>query len=179
MQMNIMLNKKALAVAFSAVLFVGCSSTDTQEGGDGAAVDVSGVDQNGGLTAEELAAQQAAEAAAKAEAALRDVRTFYFDFDKSDIKAESKDALMAHAKLLASSPNVKVEVEGHCDERGTTEYNMALGERRAKAVASFLVVNGASADQIETVSFGEERPAELGQTESAWAQNRRAVINYK
>ena len=172
--MNIMLSKKAIAVAFTAVLFAGCSSTETTEGSDVAPSDVGTADQ-GGLSAEELAAQ----AAAQAEAALRDVRTFYFDFDSSDIKDESKESLMAHARFLTANAAQQVQVEGHCDERGTTEYNMALGERRAKSVGSFLTVNGASAGQIETISYGEERPAEQGQTEAAWAQNRRAVINYK
>jgi peptidoglycan-associated lipoprotein len=173
--MNIMLSKKAIAVAFTAVLFAGCSSTETQEGADVAPADSAGTGDAGALSAEELAAQ----AAAQAEAALRDVRTFYFDFDNSDIKDESKEALMAHARFLSANAGQQIQVEGHCDERGTTEYNMALGERRAKSVASFLTVNGASMGQIETISYGEERPAEMGQTEAAWAQNRRAVINYK
>ena len=131
------------------------------------------------LAAQELASQQAKEAAMKEQAALREIRTFYFDFDQATIKTESRPALAAHAAFLATNPSVNVVLEGHTDERGTTGYNMALGERRANAVQQFLVVNGASKGQIEVVSYGEERAANNGHDESAWAQNRRAVIEYK
>ncbi|MFV1872196.1 MAG: peptidoglycan-associated lipoprotein Pal [Oleiphilus sp.] len=131
------------------------------------------------LAARELAAQQAQEAAMKEQAALREVRTFYFDFDQASIKSDSRPALAAHAAFLAANPSVKVVLEGHTDERGTKGYNMALGERRAKAVQQFLVVNGVSKAQIEVLSYGEERPANAAHNESAWAQNRRAYIEYK
>lgn len=131
------------------------------------------------LAAQELAAQQAQEAAMKEQAALREIRTFYFDFDEASIKTDSQAALAAHAAFLSANPSVKIVLEGHTDERGTKGYNMALGERRANAVQQFLVVNGVSRSQVEVVSFGEERPANADHNESAWSQNRRAYIEYK
>tara|TARA_R110001592_G_scaffold93088_1_gene270551 strand:+ start:10269 stop:10913 length:645 start_codon:yes stop_codon:yes gene_type:complete len=131
------------------------------------------------LAAQELVAQQAQDAAMKEQAALREIRTFYFDFDQATIKTDSRAALAAHAAFLSSNPSVKIVLEGHTDERGTKGYNMALGERRANAVQQFLVVNGVSKAQIEVVSYGEERAANSAHNESAWAQNRRAYIEYK
>lgn len=131
------------------------------------------------LAAQELAAQQAQEAAMKEQAALREIRTFYFDFDEASIKTDSRPALAAHAAFLSANPSVKIVLEGHTDERGTKGYNMALGERRANSVQKFLVVNGVSKAQIEVVSFGEERPANADHNEAAWSQNRRAYIEYK
>lgn len=131
------------------------------------------------ISAQELADQRAKETAMKEQAALREVRTFYFDFDQTIVKTDARAALAAHAAFLAANPSSKILLEGHCDERGTKEYNIALGEGRAKAVARFLVVNGVSDSQIETISYGEERPAVSGHNESAWAKNRRAYIEYK
>ncbi len=105
-------------------------------------------------------------------------RVIYFDFDKSDIKDEFRDILNAHAEYLASHPSVNVTIEGHTDERGTREYNIALGERRANAVKRMLTLQGVSASQIRVISYGEERPAALGHDERAWALNRRAIIDY-
>mgnify|MGYP001096187415 CR=1 FL=1 len=105
-------------------------------------------------------------------------RTIYFDFDKSNIKDKFRDIIKAHAQYLAENPQARVTLEGHADERGTREYNMALGERRAKAVEQMLVLQGADRSQLKTVSYGEERPAALGHDEEAWALNRRVVIKY-
>ena len=102
----------------------------------------------------------------------------YFDFDKSDIKPEFREIVAAHANYLAANPGVNVTIEGHCDERGTREYNMALGERRAHAILRLLTLQGVSKDQIRTVSFGEEQPEVEGHDESAWKWNRRAVFTY-
>ncbi len=103
----------------------------------------------------------------------------YFDFDTSEIKPEFNDVLAAHAKYLASHPNARVRLEGHADERGTREYNIGLGERRAQAVRRVLMLQGASADQISTVSYGEERPAAQGHDEAAYRLNRRVEIVYR
>ncbi len=103
----------------------------------------------------------------------------YFDFDTSEIKPEFNDVLAAHAKYLASHPNARVRLEGHADERGTREYNIGLGERRAQAVRRVLMLQGASADQISTVSYGEERPAVQGHDEAAYRLNRRVEIVYR
>ncbi|MDQ2075727.1 peptidoglycan-associated lipoprotein Pal [Marinimicrobium sp. ABcell2] len=101
---------------------------------------------------------------------------FYFDFDRSTLKPAARAALTAHAERLKDSGQ-RVRIEGHTDERGSREYNMGLGERRAKAVRDFLVLQGVSANRIEVVSYGEERPVAMGSNESAWAQNRRAELN--
>lgn len=106
-------------------------------------------------------------------------RVVYFDFDKSDIKDEARDIIAAHAAYLAEHPSARVTLEGHADERGSREYNMGLGERRAKAVSQFMMLQGAAGSQIEVVSYGEERPAAFGHDEASWALNRRVEIVYK
>ncbi len=105
-------------------------------------------------------------------------RIVYFDFDKSDIKPEFLDTLTAHAKYLVANPSQKIRIEGYTDERGTVEYNIALGDRRAQAVRRFMLFQGVNADQITTVSYGEAHPADAGHDETAWAKNRRAVVVY-
>ena len=105
-------------------------------------------------------------------------RTVYFEFDSSEIKPADREVIMAHAQYLASHPQTKVVLEGHADERGSREYNIALGERRAKAVSQFMLLQGASQSQIDVISFGEERPIALGHDESAWSLNRRVEIIY-
>ncbi|MGP9831119.1 peptidoglycan-associated lipoprotein Pal [Marinobacter sp. NSM] len=189
--MKLSVQTKAFAMLLSVGLVAGCSSTgDTME--DGAyGSDVAAIDQDGGSIVyggadgdgvsssrlsegERQAARQQAE-----QEALRNITTFYFDFDTSEIKQEARDVLVAHAQFLANNPRQNVRLEGHADERGTKEYNLALGERRANAVQRFLIVNGASRGQIETVSYGEEKPAVRGSSESAWAQNRRVELVFQ
>lgn len=99
----------------------------------------------------------------------------FFDFDKSDIKPEGQKTLEKQAAWLKKYPNVTVTVEGHCDDRGTREYNLALGARRAAAVKKALIALGIPANRISTISYGKERPAVVGDNEAAWAQNRRGV----
>ncbi len=106
------------------------------------------------------------------------IRTIYFDFDKSDIRPEFLDVLTVHAEYLVANPTVRVRLEGHTDERGSREYNIALGDRRAQAVRRILLFQGVANDQVEIVSYGEERPTAFGQTEEAYAQNRRVEIVY-
>ncbi len=105
-------------------------------------------------------------------------RIIYFAVDSNVIGNEYTAMIEAHARFLADNPNVSVILEGHTDERGTREYNLALGERRAKSVRDFLLLQGASSSQIETISYGEERPAQPGQGETFWGQNRRVEILY-
>ncbi len=112
------------------------------------------------------------------EEALREKQTVFFAFDNSTIASDYKDMLSAHAAYLSKHPDVKVTIEGHADERGTPEYNIALGERRAEAVSKYLQALGVSSDQITILSYGEEKPLVLGQTEEAYAKNRRAVLVY-
>jgi peptidoglycan-associated lipoprotein len=105
-------------------------------------------------------------------------RLVYFDFDSSDIKGEATDVVAAHAKYLGTNPSARIRLEGHTDERGSPEYNVGLGERRAQAVRRALLLQGATDVQITTVSYGEERPAVAGHDDAAWAKNRRVEIIY-
>ncbi|MDA3920144.1 MAG: peptidoglycan-associated lipoprotein Pal [Salinisphaera sp.] len=105
-------------------------------------------------------------------------RIVYFDLNSSAIPSRFSQAIQAHAQYLAQHPKVHLRLEGNTDERGTREYNVALGERRANSVKQALVLSGANADQISTISYGEERPAVLGSTEQAYAKNRRVVFIY-
>lgn len=107
-----------------------------------------------------------------------DTKTIYFAFDDSSVPAAAFETLRAHANYLKGNSNAKVRLEGHADERGTREYNVALSERRAQAVEKFLRVQGVAASQIEVVSYGEEKPAAYGHDEMSWAKNRRVVLNY-
>jgi len=104
--------------------------------------------------------------------------TVYFEYDRSEVLPGYADTLAAHARRLSGQPGLRVRLEGHADERGSREYNIGLGERRAQAVRRILLIQGASAGQISTVSFGEERPAELGSTEAAYEKNRRVALIY-
>lgn len=106
-------------------------------------------------------------------------KIIYFDFDKSEIKPEFADVIAAHAKNLTDHPNLKLKLEGNTDERGTREYNIGLGERRAQAVRRALTLQGVAATQVTTTSFGAERPAVEGDDESAWTQNRRVELVYQ
>jgi len=105
-------------------------------------------------------------------------RIIYFASDSNVIGNEYTSMIEAHSRFLADNPEVNVVLEGHTDERGTREYNLALGERRAKSVRDFLLLQGASVSQVEMISYGEERPAQSGQGESFWGQNRRVEILY-
>ena len=159
---------KAAALALTVVWAAGCSTTNTSDSG------------SAGDTA--TTSTQGVSGSSMSGTGMSDVKNlatvFYFDFDKSQVKMESVQALRGHAKYLVANPSANVVLEGHADERGTREYNMALGERRAKAIARVLTVNGVSSSQIELVSFGEEKPAVMGHNDSSWAQNRRVELKY-
>ena len=116
--------------------------------------------------------------AAGPQAGLLAKRTVYFDFDSSEIKGDGTDIVAAHARYLTMNARVHVRLEGHTDERGSREYNIGLGERRAQAVRRALLLQGASDAQVSTVSYGAERPADAGHDEAAWAKNRRVEIVY-
>jgi peptidoglycan-associated lipoprotein len=114
--------------------------------------------------------------AAEMNQAVKQIETnlIYFDYDSFEIMPESRMVLQAKSEILKQFPSLRMIIEGHCDERGTAEYNLALGQRRAQATADFLVLLGVSADRLKTVSYGKERPAVQGSSEAAWAKNRRA-----
>ncbi|OCG23056.1 MULTISPECIES: peptidoglycan-associated lipoprotein Pal [unclassified Gilliamella] len=149
---------KVAVVALPLIAVTACSSNSSSNAGG---------NFNGSLSKEALEQLQK----------LQQINTVYFDFDKYNVKSEYATLLNAHAVFIRTN-NVKVVIEGHADERGTPEYNIALGERRAAAVKSYLQGNGASASQMEIVSYGKEKPAVLGHDEEAYAKNRRAVVTY-
>jgi len=132
------------------------------------------------ITAEENASDSVdlknteSDSAGDADLTANELQTVYFPFDSSSLTGAAREALKANAAWIKQNPNVAVQVEGHCDERGTTEYNLALGERRAMAARDFLLQNGVPRDRLSTLSYGEERPAEAGSGESIWSRNRRA-----
>ena len=128
--------------------------------------------------ADNAAAQAAAQKQQAQKAAQALAHVIYFDFDQATIKAEFRTALNGHAAYLSQNPSAKIVLEGHADERGTREYNIALGERRGNAVSRYLVVQGVSIASIEVVSFGEERPVNSGSDSSSLAENRRVEVRY-
>jgi peptidoglycan-associated lipoprotein len=112
--------------------------------------------------------------AAKASAAELSFETIYFDYDKSDLRQDARDVLSKNAEImLKSKPDAKVQIEGNCDERGSAEYNLALGERRAKSALQYLLTLGVKADRLSVISYGKEKPAVQGSDEAAWSKNRR------
>lgn len=165
-----MLIKKTLLLSavFASLFMVGCASTDSDDSGQAAA------DAAAAEAARLAAEREAAERAAR-EAAANLQTVYYFDFDKFELTAQTQAALDAQIAVLRNTNN-NVRLEGHADERGTREYNMALGEKRANAVANYLVVNGIARYRIETVSFGEERPVATGSDEASFSQNRRVEL---
>ncbi|MFT4464642.1 MAG: peptidoglycan-associated lipoprotein Pal [Sodalis sp. (in: enterobacteria)] len=172
MQLNKVLKGLMLAVPVMAI--AACSSHKSANNGDESAMGAgagTGMDMNGNnASSDEQARLQMQE--------LQRNNIVYFDLDKYDIRSEFAQMLDAHANFLRSNPSYKVTIEGHADERGTPEYNIALGERRTNAVKMYLQGKGVSADQIAIVSYGKEKPAVLGHDEAACAKNRRAVLVY-
>lgn len=148
--------KQGLTLAVVMSFLVGCSSSDNK-GNE--------TTTTGGAVTE----------TSSSEATLSNV--VYFDFDQYALTAESRAVLLAHADKLKGA-SVAVRLEGHADERGSREYNMALGEKRANAVRDFLVTQGVNGSSLEVVSFGEEQPAATGSDEASWSQNRRVEVKY-
>jgi peptidoglycan-associated lipoprotein len=183
--MNAMKLFRAVALVVTLALAAGCSSKSGTEradlgyGADTAAGTTTGGAQTG-ATRDGMAGAGSAlgDSAAAGPQASQKNRTIYFDFDKDEVKAEYRDIVTAHARYLAANPKVHVRLEGHTDERGSREYNIGLGERRAQAVKQSLLLQGAGKDQPATVSYGEERPAATGSDEESWSLNRRVEIVY-
>ncbi len=154
--------KKVLCLMAAMVLVSACDTTGSGSG------DGMGGGANGGKMG-------AAKAGTQEDLVVNVGDRVFFDFNESDLKPEARATLDRQAAWLKKYPSVSATIEGHCDERGTREYNLALGERRATAVKNYLVADGIPADRIKTISYGKERPAVLGSNEAAWAQNRRGV----
>jgi len=174
---------KFVPLMLAALLFVGCSTTEQKAEDSPAPVSetpdkmdhathgdasTSGAKADAGWTGHPL----------DDPAKLTSTRVIHFDFDRSEIKPEYQAVVIAHGEYLARHSSQTVTIEGHCDERGSREYNIGLGERRANAVKRLLMAQGATSGQITTVSYGEERPVAMASNEDAWAQNRRAVFAY-
>lgn len=175
------LNKllKAMLVALPIMAISACSSTSESETDAMGSTSGSGSELNGGvqtggvgamLSSEEQQRQQLEE--------LRKEHIIYFDFDRSEVQTEFAAVLEAHGTYLVEHPSVRVLIEGHADERGTPEYNIALGERRAKAVAKYLQGMGVQPSQMSIVSYGEEKPLDFSRTDEGFGKNRRAVLVY-
>jgi peptidoglycan-associated lipoprotein len=153
--------KHGLTLAVIMSFLVGCSSSSTQDD-DASANTAPVVTENTGSGIEEQAPLES---------------IVYFDFDQATLKPETRALLLAHSERLKAS-GASARLEGHADERGSREYNIALGERRANAVRDFLVLQGVSASSLEVVSYGEERPMATGSDESSYSQNRRVEVKY-
>lgn len=180
--------RAAVAALFAAVVAAGCSSVkldsdvpvETRSGTPAASVGAAaGAGANAGsasqsrVTPVDLANKDAANALANAQ------RVVYFDFDSFVVKDEYRSTVETYAKALGADRKKRLAIEGHTDERGGREYNLALGQKRAEAVARSMTLLGATETQVEAVSFGKERPAATGSDETAWAKNRRAELNYR
>jgi peptidoglycan-associated lipoprotein len=175
MQLN-----KLFAVSILSLAIMGCESTNTmtdetalENSPEGQEEQTQAVAEDGNIDV--VTGEQSVELMDP----LLDSKVVYFGYDRAEILPEYKQVLNAHAKYLMANPQASIVFEGHCDERGTVEYNLALGERRANSVKSYLIVQGVNPAQLDSVSFGEERPAVIGSQETDWSKNRRAVINYK
>jgi peptidoglycan-associated lipoprotein len=189
--------KPWLLAGFLALFISGCATTqeeviedgppaddqmevDTgviQDDGGADATGLDGSDDGGATAIVDDGPMNAVEMLEQAEGALAS-RTIYFEFDSAKLTSESIEILETHGNFIASNGEVTVRLEGHADERGSREYNIALGDRRAQSVRRVLLFQGASTDQLETVSYGEEQPAMSGHNEEAWARNRRVELIY-
>lgn len=165
---------KLIPVLAALLTLAGCSSipgfgdSKSDDGAPVAEADIAGAIEGGAWTGNPLDDPNS----------LLSTRVIYFGYDVSEIQVDYQDVVVAHGGYLASNPEVRVTVEGHADERGSREYNIALGEHRANAVKSLLMAQGVSERQITTISYGEERPADIASNEAAWASNRRVELVY-
>ena len=185
------MNKQLVTSIILTAFLAACSSTQVKEEPKAAVEDKSPVTKVEPKPAEPIKTAEPAPTTAPITEAPTSVnplkdpnnilskRSVYFDYDKDDIKAEYRPLLEAHAKYLTSHADAKIAVQGNTDERGSREYNLALGQRRSVAVKKVLNVLGVGDKQIETVSYGEEKPQSTGHDEASWAKNRRADIIYE
>ena len=172
--------KSLFAVAMAGSLLVGCSSTpkpaDSTDA-NSSKVETSQANKTDSNSVD-LTANQKKELSAPELLKAVEGKVVYFEYDRSEVSAEGFDLIKVHAEYLNKMPKASVKVHGHCDERGSSEYNLALGERRGNAVKNALMSLGIEANRIEVISFGESTPAVMGHDESAWAKNRRAEFIY-
>ncbi len=170
---------KTLLLISSTALFAACSSTPKEAPAPAPAPQVAPeAPAAPAPAAAPVTAPQAVPAHLDPTSAISTQRSVYFDFDSASIKTESNNVIDLQGKYLVSNPGLNVRVEGNTDERGSTEYNLALGQRRAESVVKALKVTGVKDGQAEAVSYGEEKPKATGHDEASWAQNRRADVVY-
>ncbi len=162
----------------TSVLFAGCKHSATKPAGGSSDSSSSSADTNEADNNKLEEGRALADRDRQQMQGALSSRIIYFDYDSADIRAEYTSIISAHARNLSSAPSLRVRLEGHSDERGSREYNIGLGERRAQAVRRALMLQGVGENQITTVSYGEERPAVQGSDESAWGKNRRVEIVY-
>ena len=171
--------KKLLIPALLSALILGCSSTPIPDENAGAPVESRGAGSGvapvvaGGVDANGLPRELTDPKSKLSQ------RSIYFDLDKYEVKDEYKDLVASHAKYLVANRGFKMLIQGNTDERGSREYNLSLGQKRAEAVKRSLVLLGAKEEQLESVSLGEEKPKNAGHDEAAWSENRRADMLYK
>lgn len=176
-----MTNFKTLFALLVVTLVTACAGPSQSTVDEAAGIAVNGGASSSGVNdggASQGGALGAGSGALGGPAASQENRVVYFELDRFDVKPEYNLVLQAHGRYLSSNPGSRVRLEGHADERGSREYNIGLGEKRAQAVRNVLLLQGAVADQIATVSFGEERPAVIGSDDEAWSLNRRVEIVY-
>jgi peptidoglycan-associated lipoprotein len=173
---------KIVPILLLSLTFAGCTSMTKSgsDAGDGEAAPVSDAGQGGSGAQTQGAGQGGAWTGSPLDNpdSLLYSKVIYFDYDVDQVRADFRDAVIAHGEYLAANPAVTVTLEGHADERGSREYNIGLGERRANNVKRLLLAQGVGDSQITTISYGEERPAATGSDEVSWEQNRRAVFDY-
>jgi peptidoglycan-associated lipoprotein len=167
----------SLVTTFAAALLLAACSTPSEEASTTAGSGSSGT----GTTSQSSSGTQGSTIPGPAPGSQEDLTVevgdrVFFDYDKFNVRDDQRGTVEALAAWLDTNPSVTLAIEGHCDERGTREYNLALGERRANSVRDYLVALGVNPARLSTVSYGEERPAVLGSNDSAWAQNRRGVF---
>ena len=162
------MSKHLLALLSGLMLLAACETPPTDDGSQGAGGGRGGYGSTSGSSVPAVAGSQD-------DLSQNVGDRVFFAYDKFDIASAGQQVLQKQAAWLKTYPNVTITVEGHCDERGTREYNLALGDRRANAVKNYLVALGINANRVRTISYGKERPAVLGSNEAAWQQNRRGV----
>ena len=169
--------KYALIPALIALVVAGCSSTPDTAEQSGAPVESRSGSSVATVTAGGIDGRKLPDELTNPKSILSK-RSVYFDYDKFEVKAEYKELVTAHARFLANNRQFKMLIQGNTDDRGSREYNLALGQKRADSIKKMLVLLGAREDQVESVSLGEEKPKNEGQSESAWAENRRGDMLY-
>ena len=168
----------AVLLPHSSCSFTGCASPVLDGSGEDSATSEADVTDDGTTSGVGEEDSVEGEGLADSEPAPLDTRTIYFDFDESIVSEEGQVIIQAHAEVLASNPDATMIVAGHADERGTREYNLALGDQRAEAVSRYFQEFGVDVSRIKVISYGEEQPASMESNEEAWRLNRRAEFDY-